>query len=343
MAHITISDVARLAGVSTATVSRVLDHSPKVSEPTRERVLSVARSLGYKPSAIARSLSTGHTHTIGLIVTNVSNPYYPEMVAGIEDEAREAGYSTLLCNSYDDQERERAYLDLLVERRIDGVVIASSGLTQRNPQLPAHLPIPMVLANADGKSLGLPSVSSDNYAGARALTEYILRLGHTRIAYIAGPGGLQTAGQRLLGFREALKAAQLDPASYAVIKSRSDATGGETAMEHILLLDPRPTAVLAYNDLTAIGAMHTCHRAGLQVPDDISIAGFDDIQLSRLVYPPLTTVAQSTSLMGKLAVRQLLDILSGRSEGENILLPCHLVERESCGPAVSEVIERTVR
>ncbi len=326
---VTILDVARLAGVSTATVSRVLHSSNRVSPETRGRVETAVRTLQYRPSAIARSLAAGATRTIGIMVSDVTNPYYPEMVAGMEDAAHAAGYNIFLCTSRDDPGREKTYLELLMERRADGVIVASSGLSEQRPTSLQDLATPLVLVNSDGRGLGVPSVSSDNYGGARDLTRYLLRLGHRRIAHISGPTTSQSTGERVRGYTDALRSAGVEPETTLLVASEGDAPTGESAMLNVLSSGVRPGAVFAYNDLAAIGALHACYRAGVQVPQDISLAGFDNIQLSGLIRPPLTTMAQATGEMGRLAVEQLISIVEGRGSGSNILLPCTLIERES--------------
>lgn len=287
------------------------------------------QALQYKPSAIARSLAAGATRTIGIIVTNVANPYYPEMVAGMEDAAHAAGYNIFLCSSRDDPAREKTYLDLLMQRRTDGIIVAGSGLSQQRPEMLQGLSAPVVLANSDGSQLTVPSVCSDNYKGAHDLTRYLLGLGHRRIAHIAGPKDSQSTAERSLGFADALTSAGLEPDASLVVPGLGDPPSGERAMMYLLSGARRPTAVFAYNDLAAIGALHGCYRSGIRVPQDVTIAGFDNIEISGLISPPLTTMAQSTGKMGKLAMEQLISIIERRGTGTNIRLPCRLIERES--------------
>lgn len=305
----TIVDVARRARVSTATVSRVLGGVGRARPETRERVLAAARELGYRPSGVARSLKLRATHTLGLIVTDIENPFFPELVRAVEDAARDHGYAILLCNAADDPERESAYLELLVDRRVDGVIIAASSLGIRHREWLAEPPLPVILVNSTARALGLPSITSDNLAGGRIAAEHLLELGHRRIGYLKAPPRNVDAPRRLQGVAHALDRAGAPPP--IVAEGQAGVAGGEAAMRELLLRAPDLTAVIAYNDLMAIGAMRAARAAGRRVPDDLSIVGFDDIALAAYVDPPLTTVAQSTAEMGRWAVDQLTARIAG--------------------------------
>jgi LacI family transcriptional regulator, galactose operon repressor len=349
MSSATISDVAERAHVSTATVSRVLNRTGRVSPATRDRVLGVARELGYRPSGVARSLKLRVTRTLGLIVTDIENPYFPSLVRAVEDAARAAGYAILLGNASDDPEREASYLDLLVERRVDGVVIAASSLGDRQGEWLADPPLPVVLVNTTPAGVRLPAISSDNRAGAHAAAEHVIGLGHRRLGFLAAPGARNADSPiRMEGVREAMAAAGLDPADLAVATGAAVVSGGEAAMADLLARPVRPTAVLAYNDLMAIGSLRAVRAAGLACPGDVSVVGFDDLELARYVEPALTSVAQDQALMGSLAVRALAGLLrpgdvSAEDEegaggvrppraGETVSLPTTLRVRASTAP-----------
>jgi len=346
----TITDVARRANVSTATVSRVLSGGGGARDETRERVLAAARELGYRPSGVARSLRQRATRTIGLIVTDIENPFFPELVRTVEDAARAQGYAILLCNASDDPEREAGYLELLVDRWVDGVVVAASNLGVRHRQWLLAAPLPIVLVNSVDKAIDLPTIASDSIQGGRLAVEHLVGLGHARFGIItAGPRNLD-APDRLTGARTALRAVGIPAAAQHVAIEEPTVAGGQRAAAAILAADPEVTAIVAYNDLMAIGAMRGVRAGGRRVPDDISVVGFDDVSLSAFVDPPLTTIAQSTADMGRWAVEQLTKRLgrpatgalsAGRDDdgsgddepAPHVVLPVRLEIRGSTGPA----------
>jgi LacI family transcriptional regulator, galactose operon repressor len=338
----TIADVANRAGVSTATVSRVLAGLGGARADTRQRVLRSARELGYRPSGVARSLKLRTTRTLGLIITDIGNPFFPELVSAVEDAARERDYGVLLCNSGEDAEREAAYLELLAERRVDGVVIASSGVGRRHRAWLAKAPLPVVLVNCASPDVPLPTILSDNRAGAALAIAHLVALGHDRIGHITAPSRNEAAAERLEGARAALRAAGRDPTALVVAEGDGHVSGGATAGEQLLEADRGLTAIFAYNDLTAIGAIRAVRSHGLRVPDDVSVVGFDDIDLAAFADPPLTTVAQATASMGRWAVAELLNRLRGGSAAtETVTLPVHLEIRSSTAPARSREVAAT--
>ncbi|MDO8485341.1 MAG: LacI family DNA-binding transcriptional regulator [Candidatus Limnocylindrales bacterium] len=310
----TIRDVARQAGVSTATVSRVISGSVAARPQTRARVLAVAEALGYRPSAVARSLKLRTTRTLGLLVTDIQNPYYPEIVRAVEDAALERNLAVLLCNGADDPAREETYLELLVDRRVDGIIIASSGLQERHGAWLARRSVPVVLVNWAAPDLPLPAILGDNRAGGRLATEHLLSLGHRRIGHLSAPARNAAAAERLGGIGDALAGGGLDPGSLVVVEGDGQVAGGERAALELLERMPEITGIVCYNDLTAIGAVRALRARGRQVPADVSIVGYDDIALSAWVDPPLTTIAQRTSEMGRWAVRRLGELI-GRADG----------------------------
>ena len=328
----TIADVAARAGVSTATVSRVLAGVGQARPETRARVLDAARVLDYRPSEVARSLKRRSTQTLGLIITDIENPYFPQLVRSVEDAARASGYSVLLCNAADDPEREASYLALLVDRRVDGLVIAASSLGVRHGEWLAAPPIPVVLVNTAAPDVGLPTITSDNELGGRMAADHLLGLGHRRFGYLMPPPRNVDAPVRVAGVRAALASANL-PVD-ALTEATGDATvrGGETAAHELIDRAPDTTAIIAYNDLMAIGALRALAGRGRRVPDDVSVVGFDDVALAAYVGPPLTTIAQRTDEMGRWAVAQLTG--DGNGAGPtSIRLPVDLQVRESSGPA----------
>lgn len=337
----TIADVARRAGVSTATVSRVLSGVGGARPATRDRVEAAAHELGFRPSDVARSLKRQSTLTLGLIVTDIENPYFPQLVKAVEDAAIAEGYAILLCSADDDPDRETSYLDILVERRVDGIIIAASTLGSTQGAWLARPPVPVVLVNTSVPSSGLPSVASDNRAGGRLAADHLRSLGHRRFGYLMPPVRNVDAPERLAGVREALATSGLvvdgPDAALAIGSGTPTVIGGETAMFELLDRSPRPTAIVAYNDLMAIGAMRAIRRRGLGVPDDISLVGFDDVALAAYVEPALTTLRQQTAEMGRWAVATLTAQIAARSAGtagpvERRVVPVHLEIRSSTGP-----------
>jgi LacI family transcriptional regulator len=349
----TIADVADRANVSTATVSRVLAGQGRARPETRERVFTAARELGYRPSGVARSLRQRATRTLGLIVTDIENPFFPQLVRAVEDAARDQGYAILLCNAADDPERESGYLDLLVDRWVDGVVIAASSLGGRHREWLADAPLPIVLVNSVDQEIDLPSIASDNRAGGALAAGHLTGLGHRRFGLIAAPARNVDAADRLAGARDALRAAGIDDAAVQVATGEAGVAGGERAAAEILDRDPTVTALTAYNDLMAIGAMRAIRAAGLRIPADVSVVGFDDVDLAAYVDPPLTTISQSTAEMGHWAVdrltRELANRQAARGAGgevgaeagvgpeaeqgvDHVMLPVRLVIRGSSGP-----------
>jgi LacI family transcriptional regulator len=341
----TIGDVARRAGVSTATVSRVLAGLGGARTETRERVLEAARELGYRPSAVARSLKLRTTQTFGLIITDIENPFFPQLVRAVEDAAREHGFALLLCNATDDPDREASYLDLLVDRRVDGVVIAVSGLGARHGEWLAEPPLPVVLVNTVAPGLPHPSIASDNVDGGRQAAAHLLDLGHRRLGVLTAGARNADAPARVAGVRRAVEDRGFDPDAVPVVVGEPGVAGGETAVGRLLAEAPGTTGVVAYNDLMAIGAMRAIRASGRAVPDDLSVVGFDDVAIAAYTDPPLTTIAQAIGELGRWAVERLVErlagtdaLLDGRGPGRatsGTVLPVRLVARGSSGPPPS--------
>lgn len=341
----TIREVAALAGVSTATVSRSLRGGVGVDPLTRARVEAAVRELRYRPSGVARSLKLGATRTIGLIVTDIENPYFPQLVSGVEDAARERGYSVLLADGRRDPERELESLDLLGEREVDGLIIASSAVTMRHQQRIREVPCPVVIINSESTVPAVPAVVSDNAMGGWLAADHLAALGHRRFVFLGDPNDGDSAVQaRIDGARSALERRGLHGAQdLGIVRADGTVAGGVAAAAGVLALSPMPTAVLCRNDLTAIGVVRGLKASGYRVPRDVSVVGFDDIEFASYVDPALTTVRQSTDEMARWAVASLFERIdhgrepdAGQPEGapgENHRVPVHLVERESAGPA----------
>lgn len=331
----TIRDVAQRAGVSTASVSRVLNGTDRVSPEVAARVHAAVAALGYQPSDVARSLKTAVTHMVACVIPDISNPFFPEMVRGVEDEARAFGYATLLCNTDDDPDKENEYLRVLARRRIDGLILIPSH--DETPPTPLRYLIehltPVVLVDREMDGFTGDRVMVDNRRGAQMAAQHVLDLGHRRIGILNRAPDTSSARERQEGFATAL--ANRDAYDEALVRYGAYAIGsGRAQAMDLLSRTPRPTAILAGNDLIGIGALQAAAQLGLTVPNDVSIVGFDGIALSEFVAPPLTTVAQPTYQLGRLAASLLVRRRSGEISGvgKPYLLEPHLVVRSSTGP-----------
>ena len=330
----TVKDVAQLAGVSAMSVSRVINDRPGVGVETRRKIEEAIATLNYAPSRIASSLVSAKTQTIGLIVPDVSNPFFAPIVRGAETAARKAGYRVLLCNSESDIRLERDYVGDLVSHRVEGLMVAPVGDRSRThlAGLVKHN-FPLVLIDRHVAGLDCDSVTLDNVASARRMGEHLVAVGHRRIAYVTDADDVSTGRERLQGFRQALDQAGIPSCPELVFQTTVDQIGGYRTMQQILDLEDRPTAVFAVNNMTAIGAMQAIREAGLTVPDDISLVCFDDVQHLAVVAPFLTVIDQPAETMGSVAAQLLLERISGRAgeRARRITFPGKLTIRISCG------------
>lgn len=332
-ANPTIRDVASHAGVSIATVSRVVNNSAhKVHSATRRRVLRSVGRLGYRPNAVARGLRRGTTHSIALIVPDITNPFYPAIARGVEDAARRHGFAVVLGNTDGDPQRERAYLDILRARWVDGVLFAGVGGDGADLRALMAQGVPAVVIARDVGGGQIDTVLADGFAGMRLGAVHLLRLGHRRIAFIGGPRDLPVARERLRGYRRALRDFAVGACPSLIVSGDFRVDGGRAAMKRLLARGQAFTAVVAANDLMAIGAMEVLKAARRRIPQDVAVVGFDDIPFAAYVDPPLTTVVQPTYRLGALAVERLLSLIRGDSGGpRRIVLQPQLVVRRSCG------------
>jgi len=329
---ITIRDVAQHAQVSVTTVSHVINGTRFVSEDAKTRVQTAIAALNYVPSAVARSLKSSRTHTVGMMIPNNSNPYFAEIIRGIEDACFAAGFNVILCNSDDDPHKQAAYVRVLSEKQVDGLIVLSSG---GDPELLDTLrsaSMPQVVVDREIEDLTADLVEVDHEGGARIAVEHLIGLGHARIACIAGPLELSPARQRVQGWRSALDAARLAYDDTLMASGSFTAEGGHAAM--CALLARRPSAVFASNDLMAIGAICAAAEAGLRVPQDLSVIGFDDIARAAYSNPPLTTIAQPKHQTGELAARMLMQRIAepGRALQREILRPSLVLRRSTARP-----------
>jgi LacI family transcriptional regulator len=331
----TLKDVAGRAGVSPKTVSNVVNNWPYVTEQTREKVLKEIKATGYRPSVLARSLVTGETRTIGVVITDISNPFFGQAIRGCEDGLNDAGYSIVLCDTDENLAKEQQYLNTLGGKGIDGLILWGGRSTKDEVLAAAgNIPIVAIDTDCDDKSENITVIEIANEKGAQNAVGHLLRAGRRRIGYLAGPGQRQTAEKRLSGYRQALADARIAFDPCLVVSGLPSIRGGYEAT--LRLLDSQAIdALFCYNDLMAIGAIVACNHKDLSIPGDVGLVGFDDISMSALISPSLTTVRIAQYDLGKLAASLLLDRLQGReTEPRKITFPTELQIRNSCGTKV---------
>ena len=330
-----MQDVADAVGVSKQTVSAVINGKPGITTETRDRVLAACEKLGYHLDFVARSLATGRTRTIALIVSDTSSPFIGRLAVAAEDHAHASGYSLVLHNTHDDVEREAAYFRAAIERGVDGVVFISARDQCPGLDMLRAAGIPSVAIDRIPDPYTGPSVTLDNVTAARLAAEHLLGLGHTRIAHICGPQPevVLMSRERLRGFREALEAHGVASELHVEPAAGWDYEAGHAAMQRLLARGTTPTAVFAAGDVLAIGAMRALREAGLLVPEDVSVIGVDDIDSAAFVNPPLTTIHQSIGELATLGLQLLFDIVDGKQPArKTVSMEPVLVVRQTTSP-----------
>jgi DNA-binding LacI/PurR family transcriptional regulator len=336
--EVSIADIARIAGVSHTTVSRALRGSSLISADTRERIQHLAEEMGYMPNAIAQSLQTRRTSTIGLVVTSIADPFLSDVVRGVEEVARGAGFSVILSATHNDPDQEMAIIETFHRRRVDGMLVASSRITTEYGDRLARIQVPTVLINSQAESDNklLHWVAVDDRAGAQCAVAYLIQLGHRAIGYLGVSSRPRSNRQRLLGYQQALAAAGIAGRDEWIVVTAAneaspeeDVEAGRVSLPY--LLDAGVTAIFCANDMIAVGVLTVCHERGIAIPQRLSIVGFDDIRMASYVMPTLTTICQPKVEMGRLATQVLLDLLHNRP-GQNHLIQLELICRASTGP-----------
>jgi DNA-binding LacI/PurR family transcriptional regulator len=329
----TIYEVAQQAGVSTATVSRAINGKVPVAALTRRRIESAIRALRYEPNHVARSLVTATTDTIAIVLPDITNPFFPDLVKGIQLLADERRYTVLLLNTGADPEREEHSLLALRRKRVDGVILV--GMAMKGDRIVRALggDVPVVVLDRSIGRLDATLVALDNVEGARLATQHLIDLGHRAIAHITGTAGLPLVRQRLNGYRKTLRGAGIRPEPSLVVPGEFTEEGGYQAANRLLARDTPFTAIFAANDLSAIGAMAALKAHGLNIPGNVSVVGFDGINLSAYSTPPLTTVRQPAYEMGRRAAEQLIDCIRKTSVNRpaRVLFKPELIVRQSAG------------
>jgi LacI family transcriptional regulator len=329
----TIREVAEKAGASVTTVSHVINETRHVSDEVRLRVLDAMKELNYRPNALARSLRMGQTHTLALILPDSANPFFADIGRAVEDCAFQLGYSVILCNTQGDPRREYLYVDVLSKKQVDGIIFVATGEQVASLNFLQSRAMPVVVVNRDLSNIEVDLIFTDNLQGGYLATHHLLTLGHRRIACIAGPSDLTLGADRVAGYRRALEEAGLVYDERLVLAGDYQPASGFRVTHDLLGRRDPPTAIFACNDLMALGALRAAVEAGRRVPADLSIIGFDDIELARFTNPPLTTIAQDKDEIGAQAVRRLVERITTKPGAcQRSVLPTHLVQRESTGP-----------
>ena len=332
--RISIKDIAEQAGVSHSTVSRALQGTGRMSVETRARIIELADEMGYTPDALAQSLVRGSTKTVGVVVTTIADPFVAGIVAGVEEVAGQAGYTVLLGASHMNPDREIAVVGNLRQRRVDAVIVTASRVGDHYSEHLQRFGVPIVLVNNMVQGEYLYAITCDQTAGAYQAASYLISLGHQRIAYVGSSARRHSSLMRQKGYERALAEANLDIQQDLIVIPReaTDVAAGEAALR--ALWPRRPTAIMAYNDLTAIGVMMGARTMNIRIPEEVSLVGFDDIAVTEFVTPPLTTVHQPREAMGRAAMQMALDILNEQTI-QNRSLACKLVIRDSTSFPVS--------
>lgn len=341
---VTIKDIARELGVAHSTVSRAIHDDPRISRETKQRVLEAVTRLGYRPNAAARGLVSRRIHAVGLVIPGVADMFYGRIVDGVDRAAYEAGFGLSLYLTHGERRRELDALAQVSERRVDGLIV----MMRRSPKKVllelAQQDIPLVLIEPQSLGLGIDSVRVDNRDGGYQAVRHLLNLGHRRIAFIAGPEGQRESRERWQGYRQALAEAGLSYDPELIQPGDYTEAGGTAAVQRWLQLPParRPTAIFASNDRTAIGAVGALQAAGVCVPQEVSVIGYDDITAAAYARPALTTIRQPIEEMGATAARLLIDrLIQRRKSGcQEVLLKTELVVRQSTARPPEQVDEK---
>ncbi|MFI7633500.1 LacI family DNA-binding transcriptional regulator [Nonomuraea sp. NPDC049400] len=325
-----IKDVAAQAGVSVATVSRVLNNNPSVTEETRSRVHDAMAALNYRPNAVARSLRTEATRTLGLIIGDILNPFFAELARAVEDEAREAGYTVIIGNADERADQQDHYVRTLLEQRVDGLLICPTAEVTPLVEEVSLGERPLVFLDRTLSGVEVPSVRADGSTAIAELVAHLRALGHRRIAFVSGPSTLSTGRERTEAFLRAAAEHGLEVPETYVRVGDFRAVSGQRITAELLDLPEPPQAIFLGDNLMALGALDEVRERGLNIPGDVALASFDDVPWFNHVHPRITAISQPTAELGRRAVRVILDVLSGRA-AESVVLPATLVVRESCG------------
>ncbi len=316
----TMKDLAKLAGVSTSTVSHVINKTRFVSDEIAERVNKAAKELNYAPSALARSLKMNRTKTIGMLMPTSTNPFFGEVVKGVERNCYQQGYNLILCNTEGDHERMKASINTLLQKRVDGIILMCSTLVgERIEEFDRYPDIPVVIMDWGPTLFSSDKIQDNSFLGGYLATKHLIENGHKQIGSITGPLHHHQAQMRYEGYKRALREAQLDINSDWIIESDFECQGGYDAFSKLVKLDSLPTALFVGNDMMAMGVMNFAHEHGLKIPEDISLVGYDDIHIAKFMSPALTTIHQPKYRLGEAAVKTLLKKINKESDKPEVI------------------------
>ena len=332
----TVHDVAKRAGVAPITVSRVINNSGYISDATRERVETVIKEIGYVPNTLARGLRSKRTNTLALIVTDITNPYFTLMARGVEDIAGDSNYTVIYCNTDESETKEEKYANILAQRQVDGVLLVPAGGNDRTIKFFESNGISVVVLDRRIPGVETDFVCSDSVDGAKLLVKLLIRLGHKRIAIITGTKSVSTSVDRVTGYKQALREAGLSD-NELVYYGEFNQQSGYDLTKQAMMQSPKPTAIFGANNFILIGIIKALHDLKFNVPEDVSVVGFDDLPESMLVTPFLTVATQPAYEMGRLATELLLNRISGNlsKKCQELILPTEIIERKSTGPTRS--------
>ncbi len=315
----TIKDVARLAGVSTTTVSHVINKTRFVAETTQEKVMKAVEELNYAPSAVARSLKCNSTRTIGMLVTQSTNLFFSEVISGVESYCYRQGYTLILCNTGGIYEKQRDYIRMLAEKRVDGILVMCSDFTEElNEMLNRHTNIPKVVMDWGPESSQADKIMDNSEEGGYIATKYLIDNGHTDIACLSGHFDKLACKERIVGFRRAMAEANLPVNEDWILEGNFECDTAVLVADKITAMEKRPTAVFCFNDTMALGLMSRLQQNGIKVPDDVSVVGYDNIELAEYFSPPLTTIHQPKRRVGKNAFEILLERIKDKDHEKRI-------------------------
>jgi LacI family transcriptional regulator len=327
----TMKDVAKLAGVSTSTVSHVINKTHFVSEPVRERVQSAIDELKYTPSALARGLKINKTKTLGMLITTSTNPFYAEVIKGVERRCYEKNYNLILCHTEGSLERMQNNVEMLMQKRVDGLLLMCTEVDGRHIDLLGqHKPVPSIVMDWGPADPLLDQIQDHSLLGGQMATQYLIDCGHKKIGCLTGPLEKKTAHLRFQGFKQAMQKAQLPIKKEWIIEDDFEAEGGFQAFNKLIEKSELPSALFVGNDMMAMGVINAAHKHGLHIPEDLSIIGYDGINIAKFFTPSLTTIHQPKFRLGAKAVDTLLEKINHeRTESKIIKLEPNLIIRDS--------------
>lgn len=330
---LTIRDIAKMAKVSHTTVSRALNNDPKINAKTKKRILALVDKLGFKPDARARNLVLKKSNLIGLVVTDIRNPFYAELARGIEDKAHQVGYNVIFCSTDHKPERMDSYVHLMLDVGVDGLIFASSRLHEPIVEKLIAERFPLVLVNRKIKGEGFNYVVLDNFKGAYEITRHLIDLGYKKIAIVDGPSSVFTGLERLKGFQRALKDSDISLRPEYIVQDNFSRATGYAGARKLLEMQDKPEAIFAGSDYIAMGVFDATEELGMRIPEDVALVGFDDTEFASNQRIRLTTVSQREYTMGSLGVQILIDTIENKEMDytHKVVLDSRLIIRESCG------------